>query len=136
MVRTINRSQIRGKIQGFIEDNFGTPAAERVWFLEVGPFSRYETAHIPKAIHVRADFTNDEIRREALTYLPSQASEIIIYGEAPSIDRVRHAAEVLSQAGYGNVFIYEAGKEDWVRNGLWTETCRVPADHLAASLAS
>ncbi len=136
MVRTINRSQIRGKIQGFIEDNFGTPAAERVSFMEVGPFSRYEAGHIPKAIHIRADFTNDELRKEAATYFSSHASEIVVYGEAPSIDRVRHAAEVLSLAGYGNVFVYEAGKEDWISNGLWTETCRVPADHLAARSAS
>jgi|GEM_PF-6511909 len=131
MIRTINRTQIRSKIQGFIEDNFGTPAAERVCFLEIGPVDRYQKVHIPKAIQMDPNFTEHEMRNQASSYLPSHATEIIIYGDQIYQDRVKYAAEVLSQAGFANIFVYEDGKEDWLKSGLWTETTWVLADQTS-----
>ena len=124
MIRIINHDQILDKILGFIDSTFGTPAPEDVIFLEIGDVERYDQLHINKAICP----TLGQLKKSARSWLPSMATEIVVYSDQARPDLAQMAAKILSDQGYGNIYLYLAGEEDWLASGLWTNSSRVPVD--------
>ena len=123
MIRVINCHQIMDKMQKFLDSAFGTPAGDTLTLLEVGPSESYDTAHILRAIHM----TEEQVALKARNRIPNPASEVVVYGDRENLQSVQNAAQMLNSLGYSNVYIYSAGKEDWLSNGFWSESFIVPA---------
>src|SRR4051794_25818437 len=116
MITMISREQILAKIGRFLDSGFGTPAPDKLTFVEIGSSKDYDRIHIKGAIYM----TSEQIERAARSWLPSHGDEIVIYGNAANRDLCRFAAQSLSDQGYENVDLYLDGKEDWISSGLWT----------------
>ena len=76
----------------------------------------YADAHLPGAVNVPAGRVDDLAPR----LLPDRDSEIVVYCSG-SCSSAALVASRLVELGYGNVAVYEGGKEDWVEHGLPVE---------------
>ena len=122
MARSIHRDQIRTKMRAFIDDGFGTPAPDRLSTIEIGSNEEYDRVHLPGAIHLSSSDPIESLLKQIQIRIGNLATEIILYqnrDQDPLI--VKNLARALDRAGYGDVFIYPDGKEDWLENGLWVD---------------
>lgn len=112
MVRKINLDQIsRKKVAG-----------ERLVYVEISNLQEYEKIQIAGAIGLPLE----KVRELAPQYLPNRGAVLVVYGpERDSRDALR-AAELLDEMGYGNVYFYPGGKEEWTRVSLDIESVHYP----------
>jgi rhodanese-related sulfurtransferase len=87
----------------------------------LGP-AYYEDAHLPGAINV----PHTQVRDLAASLLPDNDAAIVTYCSNTACQNSEIAANMLRALGYTNVRKYAEGIQDWVENGLPTET-GVPA---------
>ncbi len=106
-VRTISREELKGKLD----------RGEGVVVVEtLGP-AYYEDAHLPGAINI----PHTEVDDLAPSLLPDKAARVVGYCPNKACQNSPQAARTLEALGYGNVYDYEEGKQDWIETGLPTE---------------
>ncbi|HEV2743112.1 MAG TPA: rhodanese-like domain-containing protein [Rubrobacter sp.] len=107
-VRTISREELKGKLD----------RGEDVVVVEtLGP-AYYEEAHLPGAINL----PHTEVDELAPSLLPDKAAQVVVYCSNRACQNSPRAARRLEALGYGNVYDYEEGKQDWIEAGLPTES--------------
>ena len=107
-VRTISREGLKGKLdrgEGVVV--VGT----------LGP-AYYANAHLPGAINI----PHTEVDELSPTLLPDKAAQVVVYCSNRACQNSPQAASRLKDLGYGNVYDYEEGKQDWIEAGLPTES--------------
>ena len=107
-IRTISREELKGKLD----------RGEDVVVVEtLGP-KYYEDAHLPGAINI----PHTEVDELAPGLLPDKAAQVVVYCSNRACQNSPQAATRLEALGYGNVYDYEEGKQDWIEAGLPTES--------------
>ena len=107
-VRTISREELKGKLD----------RGEGVVVVEtLGP-AYYEDAHLPGAINI----PHTEVDELAPTLLPGKAAQVVVYCSNRACQNSPQTTRRLEVLGYGNVYDYEEGKQDWIEAGLPTES--------------
>ena len=107
-VRTISREELKGKLD----------RGEGVVVVEtLGP-AYYEDAHLPGAINI----PHTEVDALAPGLLPDKAAQVVVYCSNRACQNSPQATRKLETLGYGNVYDYEEGKQDWIEAGLPTES--------------
>ena len=107
-VRTISREELKKKLD----------RGEGVVVVEtLGP-AHYEDAHLPGAINI----PHTEVDELAPALLPDKTASIVVYCSNRACQNSPRAARRLEALGYGNVYDYEEGKQDWIGAGLPTES--------------
>lgn len=107
-VRTISREELKGKLD----------RGEGVVVVEtLGP-AYYEAAHLPGAINI----PHTEVDALAPGLLPDKAAQVVVYCSNRACQNSPQATRKLETLGYGNVYDYEEGKQDWIEAGLPTES--------------
>ncbi|OFZ22913.1 MAG: hypothetical protein A2X94_14875 [Bdellovibrionales bacterium GWB1_55_8] len=112
MVRIINQTQISRK----------KTVGEKVIYVEISPFEEYERLQIAGALNLPPD----KVRERAPRYLPNRAAEIVIYGVTENSPEAWAAARELDAMGYGNIYFYPGGKNEWVKMGYDVESVHYP----------
>jgi rhodanese-related sulfurtransferase len=103
MIREITRQQIEFKIaQG-----------DKLLLAETQAGEAYEKGHLPNAVPMPPG----QAVRLAPEYFPNTGVEIVIYGENENSPEVDQVAQELASLGYGNLYLYRAGKRDWFESG-------------------
>jgi rhodanese-related sulfurtransferase len=82
------------------------------------PESYYAQQHLPGALNLVAD----EVATRAGGLLPDRDAAIVTYCSDTACGNSGHVATALTKLGYTNVRTYAEGIQDWVENGLPTET--------------
>jgi rhodanese-related sulfurtransferase len=126
MWRVIQIHEIIGKMKSFLQSDFGTPVPDKMTFVEIGSFDNYLNGHLPKAIYLRTDDTDQNIRN----LFPNSAKEIILYTENENQSKLDGVASHLNSIGYPEVYVYSAGKREWISEGQALEYSLVPADRF------
>ena len=126
MVRILNREQILAKLSKFLDSKFGTPAPDRVVFVEVGESGEYDRVHIHKAVFLDPK----QIERADYSWLAALGTEFIVYSDVAHEEFCRSVALDLSLQTPLHVYLYPGGKTDWISYGLWTQSTLVAADGL------
>ncbi len=83
----------------------------------LGP-AYYEDAHLPGAINI----PHTEVDELAPKLLPNKAAQVVVYCSDRACQNSPQAARRLEALGYGNVYDYEEGKQDWIEAGPPTES--------------
>ena len=106
-VRTISREELKGKLG----------RGEGVVVVEtLGP-AYYEDAHLPGALNIH----HTRVDELAPVLLPNKSVQVVVYCSNKACQNSPQAARQLEALGYGNVYDYEEGKQDWIEAGLPTE---------------
>jgi rhodanese-related sulfurtransferase len=125
MVRYITQKEILLKSNRFLDSTFGTPAADKLLLVEIGPFDSFEIGHIQRAIHMSLR----QINTQASSLLARKGAEIVLYGQSEKdLPDLELAARHLNLQGYPNIFIYLGGKKEWLSANLSYSSSLVPAD--------
>ena len=82
------------------------------------PESYYAQQHLPGALNLVAD----DVVTQAGQLLPDRNAAIVTYCSNTACGNSGHVATALTKLGYTNVRKYAEGIQDWVENGLPTET--------------
>ena len=107
-VKEITREGLKAKLD----------RGEEVVLVEtLGP-QYYEDAHLPGAINI----PHTEIDALAPGLLPDKTAQVVVYCSNEACQNSPQAARRLEALGYANVYDYEAGKQDWLSDGLPTES--------------
>ena len=107
-LRTISREELKKKLD----------RGEGVVVVEtLGP-AYYEDAHLPGAINI----PHTEVDELAPALLSDKTASIVVYCSNRACQNSPRAARRLEALGYGNVYDYEEGKQDWIGAGLPTES--------------
>ena len=107
-VRTISREELKAKLD----------RGEQVTLVETLGSVYYEDAHLPGAINI----PHTEVDELAPSLLPDKAAQVVVYCSNRACQNSPQAARRLEALGYGNVYDYEEGKQDWIEAGLPTES--------------
>jgi rhodanese-related sulfurtransferase len=107
-VRNISRKELKGRLDR---------GEELVVVETLGP-AYYEDAHLPGAINI----PHTEVDALAPILLPDKTAQIVLYCSNRACQNSPQAARTLNSLGYGNVYDYEEGKQDWIEAGLPTES--------------
>lgn len=112
MIREITRQQIEFKIaQG-----------DRFFLAETQAGELYDVRHLPNAVPMPLA----QVGRLAREYFPNSGVELILYGEDENSPEVDEVAQELAKLGYGNLFVYRAGKRDWFEAGEYGKSVHEP----------
>jgi rhodanese-related sulfurtransferase len=125
MFRIINADQILEKMTSFLDATNGTPAADKLYLIEISSPQEFELCHLPKAISINESTIHSNIS----LFVQNRAAEIILYGNTNNYSALERIAYDLFVHGYSSIYIYKDGKVDWKSRGLWTESSIVPADN-------
>lgn len=87
--------------------------SQNLILLEALPKKYFDQGHLPKAINVPLDISDEDVYR----MLPDRSSVLITYCTGLTCPNSKKLAERLLNLGYNNVLAYEEGKEGWVRSG-------------------
>jgi rhodanese-related sulfurtransferase len=93
--------------------------------VEALPEKYYRDWHLPGALHLPLG----DVESRAASALPDRDAEVVVYCASASCRNSGAAARRLGLLGYGNVFVYPGGKQDWRDAGL-------PIERDAAWLAA
>jgi rhodanese-related sulfurtransferase len=85
--------------------------------VEALPQGYYDQAHLPGALRIN----HDEVDALAPDLLPDTDAPVATYCASATCPNSGIAARRLERLGYANVFVYEAGKADWLEAGLPVE---------------
>ena len=107
-VKTISREELKGKLD----------RGEDVVLVETLGSVYYEDAHLPGAINI----PHTEVDELAPSLLPDKAAQVVVYCSNRACQNSPQAARRLEALGYGNVYDYEEGKQDWIEARLPTES--------------
>lgn len=107
-VRTISREELKGKLD----------RGEGMVVVETLGSAYYEDAHLPGAINI----PHTEVDELAPGLLPDKTAQIVVYCSNKACQNSPQAARRLDSLGYGNIYDYEEGKQDWIEAGLPTES--------------
>ncbi|MGI8968111.1 MAG: rhodanese-like domain-containing protein [Chloroflexota bacterium] len=114
MTSSITRDELKAKLD----------RGDDLVIVEALPPIDYEDAHLPGAL----DLPHDQVDALAPRILPDKEREIVVYCSNTACKNSTIAANRLTALGYRNVRTYAEGKEDWVADGLPTESgSTVPA---------
>lgn len=111
MTQTITRDELKAGLD-----------AGNITAVDALPESYYAQQHLPGALNLVAD----DVASRAHDLLPDQDAAIVTYCSNTACANSGHVATALTKLGYTNVRKYAEGIQDWVENGLPTET-GVPA---------
>ncbi len=75
---------------------------------------RFDQTTIPGSINVDQRL-DDFVERVSLVVTHNHDAKIVLYGADAKCDSPRMAAEKLEAAGFGNVFTYPGGYQDWMQ---------------------
>ncbi len=106
MIRMIDHHEISRKLEQF----------EKCRLVDVASLHSYEKYHLPRAIHLPLY----DLEAQAEDILPDHGEEIIVYDDGECTSALT-AARLLKKLGYSNLFVFEGGREEWVKSGLSTE---------------
>ena len=112
-VRKITRDELKAKLDG----------GEEVVVVETLGQRYYEDARLPGSINI----PHAEVDELAPKLLPNKSARIVVYCSNRACQNSPQAARRLGALGYGNVYDYEEGKEDWIGAGLPTESGTIRA---------
>jgi rhodanese-related sulfurtransferase len=104
-MQSITRTQAERKLQ---EDS-------RVVLVEALPESSFREFHLPGAVNLPADA--DDFAGQAEEKIPDKTTPVIVYCQNTACDASPKAARRLEALGYGEIYDYEAGKDDWKQAG-------------------
>ena len=104
MIRRITTREIRAKL-GF---------SENFQLVEVTSPEEFDRGHIPGAISLPPNLLETRVQ----TYLPNKGLEVVVYSASGDSVEGRLAAEGLERLGYENIYWYESGKAEWIRENL------------------
>ena len=107
-VRTTSREELKGKLD----------RGEDVVVVEALGSAYYADAHLPGAINI----PHTRVEDLAPSLLPDKAAQVVVYCSNKACQNSPQAARRLEALGYGNVYDYEEGKQDWIEAGLPTES--------------
>ena len=108
MIRNIDREEVK-RLLGKVE---------KARIVEALPEKYYEQAHIPGALQI--DYK--EVAEKAPSLLSDKAQKIVVYCASSECANSEKAARTLEYLGYSNVFVYRAGKKDWIDSGYPVES--------------
>ncbi|MEV6600048.1 rhodanese-like domain-containing protein [Actinoplanes sp. NPDC051346] len=91
--------------------------------VEALPAAAYGAEHLPGAVNVPGELTDDLAARLA----PELAGTVVVYCSEPACGRSKVAAAAFERLGYTDVRIYPGGKADWAEAGLAFEESRADA---------
>lgn len=126
MVKRMSSQQLVQRIEDHTESSFSIPAGSHIIIVEVGPSEEFDRAHIKTARHLPLE----EMEQHASQILPNKGQDIVLYGTRKHRQDVEQAAKTLQKLGFFNVFLLDMTKEEWLKEDLWMDTARTPADHL------
>ena len=106
-MKTISRDELKAKME----------RGEEFFLVETLAESCYQHSHLPGAIHL-SPFA---AQRDAPVVLPDKSALIVLYCQDITCLASGDVAEKLQAMGYGNVRVYEGGKQDWMAAGLPVE---------------
>jgi len=86
--------------------------------IEALPRESFEESHLPGAVNVPLGSDFDERVAELV---PNKGTPVVVYCASAQCKASEKAAARFEELGYCEVYDYEAGKEDWIKNGLATE---------------
>jgi rhodanese-related sulfurtransferase len=112
MIRQITRQQIELK----------RAEHERVVLIEAQAGGTYERAHLPGAEPMPVT----EVARLARQYIPDPGAQVVIYGDNALSREPDEVAERLALQGYGNLYLYRGGKQDWFASGEYRDSVHEP----------
>lgn len=85
-----------------------------VLLIDALPEKYFHDGHLPGAINVPLNSTDNKIRA-LLANFASSDRQFVTYCTGVTCPNSHKLAERLAQLGYGDVKIFEAGKEAWVK---------------------
>jgi rhodanese-related sulfurtransferase len=108
MLKTIDLQQLRRRLY----------SPNPPTLLEALPERYYAQKHLPGA----QLFPHDRVKELAPAVVPDRGTEIVVYCASRTCQNSRIAAQSLVQLGYGNVAVFEGGKQEWEENGMPLES--------------
>jgi rhodanese-related sulfurtransferase len=115
MTATIDREQLKAKVD----------RGERFRLVEVVQPAEFKKEHLPGAMNVPLAEFRQRAREEFSIY-----DQIVVYSGGKDGGSAVFAARVLQEMGHTNVYLYAAGKQDWVEAGYPVER-EAPATAMA-----
>lgn len=112
MVQPIHESDIVRKLGN----------SEHLVFLDIGPTKEYDHAHLPGALHLE----RDDLPRLASQYVPDHGKQVVVYDDGGGREAWKAARE-LARQGYLQIYVYEGGREEWLRDTRNTQAHINPA---------
>ncbi len=106
-MKTITRDELRTKIE----------SGEALFLVETLAETCYQHTHLPGALHL----SPISVERDAPLVLPDKSAFIVLYCSDESCLASGDVARELETLGYGDVWVYEGGKQDWTEAGLPVE---------------
>jgi rhodanese-related sulfurtransferase len=91
-------------------------AGEDLLLIDVLPEERFDKKHIPGAVNVPAS-ADDFAERVAVHTHGKKEKKVVVYCSSEACDASPSAARKLDQAGFKQVFDYEAGIEAYEKAG-------------------
>lgn len=85
-----------------------------VVLVEALPQHAFEAEHIPGAVNVAGDLTE----QQAVAIARDKTSTVVTYCTGPGCQRSKVTAAAFVRYGYTDVRIYVGGKMDWAQAGL------------------
>ena len=85
-----------------------------VVLVEALPQQAFEAEHIPGAVNVAGDLTE----QQATVIAPDKTATVVTYCTGPGCQRSKVTAAAFVRYGYTDVRVYEGGKTDWAQAGL------------------
>ncbi len=82
-------------------------------FLEALPKKYFDQGHLPGAINIPLDMSDEDIR----TSVPDYDALLVTYCTGITCPNSGKLSERLTQLGYRSVTVFEEGKEGWVKSG-------------------
>ena len=106
-MKTISRDELKAKME----------RGEAFFLVETLAESCYQHTHLPSAIHL----SPIAAQWDAPTVLPDKRALVVLYCSDITCLASGDVAEKLQAMGYGDVRVYEGGKQDWMEAGLPVE---------------
>jgi rhodanese-related sulfurtransferase len=88
--------------------------ADAVTLVEALPATAYDAEHIPGAVNVPDELSEDM----AETIAPDRTRTVVVYCSGPSCSRSKVTAAAFVRLGYTDVRVYPGGKAEWIQAGL------------------
>jgi rhodanese-related sulfurtransferase len=89
-------------------------------FVDARSAEQYRKGHIPGAVSL--DARRFEERLSSFLALVPLDAPLVVYCDGQGCGSSREVAELLREAGYRNIRLFQGGWEEWVRSGYPRET--------------
>lgn len=103
-----------------LEDTWQSFERGREIFVDARSPEEYRKGHIPGAVSL--DARRFEERLSSFLALVPLDAPLVVYCDGEGCGSSREVAELLKEAGYRNIRLFQGGWEEWLRSGYPRET--------------